>query len=233
MRYELEKLVTIETFTSPWQAQLARARLEAEGIESMVADEHLVRMHWLFSNAVGGVKLQVRPEDAGRAVAALGVQVAIPDIHLVTEEEAVRFRCPACNSDHLSFERWSRLAFVGTWLLLGIPLPIPRNRWTCRRCGAAWKEAELRPADGALVAVARFTTPWEAHLARALLESEGIDACVHEERLPTASLLSGELKALNRLEVNREDAAQAREILASAAASAADLDDLAASELDA
>ena len=32
------------TFASPWEAQLARTRLEAEGIDSVVADEHLARI---------------------------------------------------------------------------------------------------------------------------------------------------------------------------------------------
>jgi hypothetical protein len=66
----------------------------------------------------------------------------------------------------------------------------------------------------ALVTVARFATPWEAHLARTRLEFEGVGACVHEERLPMINLLSGELTALNRLEVIAEDAPRAREILA-------------------
>src|SRR5215207_2944578 len=115
--YEMERLVTVATFTSPWEAQLARARLEAEGIESMIADEHVVRLDWAISNAVGGVKLQVRKEDAESAAAALTSGNALPEIYLVTDEEAARRRCPGCNSDNLTFERWSRLAFFGTWLL--------------------------------------------------------------------------------------------------------------------
>ena len=66
----------------------------------------------------------------------------------------------------------------------------------------------------ALVTVGRFYSPWEAHLARTLLESEGIDACVHEERLPAVSLLTGAPTALSRVEVYPRDVAQALEILA-------------------
>ena len=64
-----------------------------------------------------------------------------------------------------------------------------------------------------LVTVARFTTPWEAHLARTLLESEGIEACVMEERLPPVNLLTGEVRAMNRLEVHEEDAPRALDLL--------------------
>lgn len=239
MDYEIERLVTVETFTSPWEAQLARARLEAEGIDSMVADEHVVRLDWAISNAVGGVKLRVREEDAERALAALQADVALPEIYLVTDDEASLPRCPGCNSEKLSFERWSRLAFFGSWLLLGFPLPVPRKRWSCRHCGAHWREDELRgeplteleegpemeSTEGlaqeeqteednpALVTVARFPTPWEAHLARTRLEAAGLEACVLEERLPVVNLLSGGLAALNRVAVHAADAERALEIL--------------------
>ena len=66
----------------------------------------------------------------------------------------------------------------------------------------------------ALVTVGRYFTPWEAHLARTYLESEGIDAIVLEERLPGVSLLTGEPAALTRLEVHPADAERAQEILA-------------------
>lgn len=46
-------------------------RLEAEGIEAWLADEHLVQTDWLYSIAVGGIKLQVRPEHAQRALEIL------------------------------------------------------------------------------------------------------------------------------------------------------------------
>jgi putative signal transducing protein len=224
-RYELERLVTVETFNTPWEAQLARARLETEGIHSVIADENFVRLYWALSNALGGVKLQVRKEDAPRAAELLQDRHPIPEIYLVTEEDAAQPRCPGCRSDNLDFERWSRLGFIGSWVILGVPLPIPRRRWLCRNCGADWKEEEMPqtaleeaaasgPSRGALITVARFVTPWEAQLAKSLLESDGLEACIVEERLPPVSLLSGEPLALNRVEVREDDATRALAILA-------------------
>jgi hypothetical protein len=232
-----DRLVTVETFATSWEAQLARARLESEGIESRMADENLVRLG--LSNAIGGVKLLVWEEDAAHAAELLRREARLPEIYLVTEEEALWPRCPGCNSDNLTLERWSRRLLMGSLLLLRFPLVIPRKRWKCRHCGAEWKEGEVRggqpspelatdelalpemeddallPVDpDTLVTVARFSTPWEAHLARTRLEFEGIGACVHEERLPMVNLLSGELMALNRLEVIAEDVPRALEILA-------------------
>jgi hypothetical protein len=243
VRYELERLITVRTFAAPWAAQLARARLEAAGIEAMVADEHLGRM--ITFNTVGGARLQVREQDAAAALDVLSREAPLPELYLVTEDDAARPRCPGCKSDRISFERWSRLGFVSSWILFGIPIPIPKSRWLCRSCGAAWKEEELPPrrrpepeepeelagADrgGALVAVGRFTAPWEAHLARTRLEADGIAACVLEERLPLANLLSGQLAALSRVAVHAADARRAREILElgdpAAELVASDLDD--------
>lgn len=162
--YELSKLVTIETFSSAWEAQLARASLEAEGVDAVIADEHFLSLYGALTSTLGGVRLQVRPEDADRASELL--RNRRPFLYLVRDED---------DSPVLD-------------------------------------EPEEEPE--ALVTVGRFYTPWEAHLARTLLESEGIDACVHEERLPGVSLLTGAPTALSRVEVHPEDAEQALEILA-------------------
>lgn len=65
------KLVTIARFDLAGQAHLAKNALDAAGIKSVLADEVVVAMDWLLSNAVGGIKVQVLEEDADRAVAAL------------------------------------------------------------------------------------------------------------------------------------------------------------------
>lgn len=61
----------IAHFDSMPEAHIAMGRLEAEGIHSWLADEHLVQTDWLYSIAVGGIKLQVRSELAQRALEIL------------------------------------------------------------------------------------------------------------------------------------------------------------------
>ncbi|MFH1778386.1 MAG: DUF2007 domain-containing protein [Candidatus Omnitrophota bacterium] len=62
-----EKLVTIAKFTHVVDAHLARTKLESEGVECCIRDEHIVQMNWLLSNLVGGVKLQVKETDVDKA----------------------------------------------------------------------------------------------------------------------------------------------------------------------
>lgn len=55
-------LVVVAAFTNVHEAHLAQSMLEAAGFEVMIADEHVVSMDWMLSNAIGGVKVLV-PED--------------------------------------------------------------------------------------------------------------------------------------------------------------------------
>lgn len=140
--FDLETLVTVGAYASPWEAQLARACLEAEGVDSVVADEHLGRI-WC-ATTVGGIKLRVREEDAPRAAELLRSRRPIPELYLVTESDLpAAQRCPSCKSDNLVLERWSVLGFLGTWLLLGLALPVPRRRWSCRGCYSVWKDEDF------------------------------------------------------------------------------------------
>lgn len=52
-------------------AYLLRARLESSGITSYIRDENLITLDWLYSNAVGGVKVDVMDEDYEEALQIL------------------------------------------------------------------------------------------------------------------------------------------------------------------
>lgn len=66
-----DNLVTVATFNTPAEAQLAKNVLEEEGIKSMIADEEVVGMAWYIGNAVGGVKLLVLEHDWMKARATI------------------------------------------------------------------------------------------------------------------------------------------------------------------
>ncbi len=61
---EVRDLLTIRQFRDLPEALLARTVLESAGIECFLGDDNLIRMDWLWSNLLGGIKLRVRQEDA-------------------------------------------------------------------------------------------------------------------------------------------------------------------------
>ena len=54
---------TLASFSQPVEAHLLRLRLEAEGITAYLRDENMIALDWLYSNALGGVKVDVADED--------------------------------------------------------------------------------------------------------------------------------------------------------------------------
>jgi len=64
-------VVTVATFDNMVDAHIALGRLRAEGVMAFLADEHLVQTDWLYSIAVGGIKLQVEPEWVEQALRIL------------------------------------------------------------------------------------------------------------------------------------------------------------------
>jgi hypothetical protein len=67
----MSRLTTVASYDVAANAQIARNILEAAGIPAVVTDQEIVAMDWLISNAVGGIKVQVREEDADRAAEVL------------------------------------------------------------------------------------------------------------------------------------------------------------------
>src|SRR5690554_3755710 len=67
----MENFRTIKTFTHSTEIIILRSRLEAEGIECFLKDEYTVDANPFYSNAIGGVKLQVREKDVSKAMEIL------------------------------------------------------------------------------------------------------------------------------------------------------------------
>jgi len=132
-------LVTIKKFRDLPEALLARGSLESAGIECHLVDDNMVRMDWFISNLLGGVKLQVRPEDIAEATEILNLPT--PETLEVEGSGPYRQpRCPSCDSMDVSFEELNKpVAYASAWI--GIPLPVHRNAWTCHACGCEWEDA--------------------------------------------------------------------------------------------
>ncbi len=125
------KLVTIATFNMPYQAHLAKSRLEAADIPVFLRDEHLISIQQLYSPALGGVKVQVSSENMKEARDILD---SVPDVELLDEEalsatmpeepgprppEAIE--CPHCGSEGFAVELHYPVERFLNGLLLGLP----------------------------------------------------------------------------------------------------------------
>lgn len=119
-------LTTIYRFSHPLEAQIARARLEAAGIPAFVADEHTINMQWLYSNALGGVRLQVPMVCREDAVALLATDESEA---LRAEQGSSEFQCLRCGSDQVAWK-----VTTAAWPSLGSCC----STYRCGRSGVGW-----------------------------------------------------------------------------------------------
>jgi hypothetical protein len=98
-----ERLVTIATFGTPFEAEIARGHLESEGVKAQVADGDLVTANWMYSAAVGGVKVLVPESQASRARGILDEPVEDDDYDGPTVAESLSRRALTSSVMGLAF----------------------------------------------------------------------------------------------------------------------------------
>jgi hypothetical protein len=128
-------MTTIASFTKPEDAHLLRMRLEAYGVSAYVQDESFVNLDMLYSNAIGGVRVQVADEDVPAATELLATDTGIND-------QTDSLKCPKCGSTAIENERFSRRWAYLSIALLGFPLLYFRRRFRCSDCLYTWKSAQ-------------------------------------------------------------------------------------------
>ena len=136
-KVEFRQMVTIAKFRDLPEALLAQGNLNSAGIEGVLLDDNLVRLDWLWSNAVGGIKLQVRAEDAAEATDMLNQP--IPEgFEIEGVGDYRQPECPKCKSLDVTFQEiYKPVAYASLWV--GVPLPVQRKGWKCRACGNEWE----------------------------------------------------------------------------------------------
>jgi hypothetical protein len=136
---EARDVVTVRKFRDLPEALLAKGSLDSAGVECWLADDNLVRLDWFISNFVGGIKLQVRKEDAEAANEILDQPIP-EDFDVEGIGEYQQPRCPECHSLDVSFEELNKpVAFASAYV--GLPIPLHRRAWRCHECKHQWKDA--------------------------------------------------------------------------------------------
>ena len=132
-------LVVVASYREPYAAHLARATLESEGIPVFLTEENLIGVQWLYSQAIGGVKVQV-PEQCAEAAIAILSEDRSSDLGATSEAEIPLESgdlCPECGSASVSIAPLERRSKALS-LLLNIPFGIHRNYWRCESCSHEW-----------------------------------------------------------------------------------------------
>lgn len=123
-------LVTVIALGNSVEAHVIKSKLESEEIECFIADEHTINANPLYSNALGGVKVQVRCADLARAQEILGIH---------PEVRAAPTTCPKCGSKHVTFSKWPGILNLLAFLSLNAFFPRSRLQWNCKACGNSWR----------------------------------------------------------------------------------------------
>ena len=133
-------LKTVASFRESYKAYIARGRLEAEGIPVVIVDEHLVQVNWMYSQAIGGVKLQVPEEmlEQAREILSMDYEQELAAIEEAGIEPNSEEVCPQCGSSSTSVQRYSIWSLVPS-LIFGMPFFFRKRGRVCHRCGSTWK----------------------------------------------------------------------------------------------
>lgn len=126
-------MMTIATFTTPDEAHLFRMKLGAAGIDAYVVDENMVQAYWLYSNAIGGVRVQIDEADLPAVKEFLN-----EDSEVQSLEDDASLNCPKCGSSSIEQDDSSRRVALFVVSLTSVPLPFSKNRWHCTSCDHRW-----------------------------------------------------------------------------------------------
>lgn len=135
----LVKVSTIRQYRDQTEASMARSVLESAGIPCFLRDENTIRIDWLWSNLMGGIRLQVAEEDVEAAEAVLSQPIP-GSIAIDGQEDYQQPKCPQCGSLDISFNNFDAKVGAVSLLFLGFPLPSPvdKDYWHCHACGVNW-----------------------------------------------------------------------------------------------
>ena len=114
-------LVTVARYRDMPEAVVARAVLEEAGIECLLRDENTVRMDWLWSNLIGGMRLQVAARDEAAARELLSHPVP-QQFATDSGKEFVQPVCPKCGSTDVMANDREHKVLAGS-IPVNIPLP--------------------------------------------------------------------------------------------------------------
>lgn len=123
------ELVVVKTFDNYFSAHIILTRLQSDGIECYLRDENTITLDPMLGNALGGIKLAVKKQDAPAAIKLLGAYQL---------EYMLSATCPRCGSNsfiHVAKkEAANYLTAILTWAVSNYAVA-PKYVYQCGNCG--------------------------------------------------------------------------------------------------
>jgi len=140
--------VPVAWYDDPAEAELARLRLEAEGLPAWVENTGVLGIGWCHPGQPGGLELMTLESDAKEALALLErieaeYEPEVPEEYSPGVGSEV---CPECGSTEIRFEprHWAEdLVTSANSAFFGRSAG---PHWRCRPCGHRW-QAKRRAGD--------------------------------------------------------------------------------------
>jgi DNA-directed RNA polymerase subunit RPC12/RpoP len=119
---------TIAAFDYTAEAQVMKGKFMSHGIEVFLKDEHTLDADPLISQAIGGVKLQVRRKDSAEAI-ALYNELREYEV----DRQGKRITCPKCQEDRVLIAPTKKSIF---YLLFPF---FESTKYQCSKCSEIFK----------------------------------------------------------------------------------------------
>ena len=128
--------IVVEVHTSPWEAHVARALLESEGIPAFLGSEHIVAVWWPMSMVFGGVRLLVRREhvEQARDILTLRDRGEL-EAALAESYPSEVMQCVRCGSEQfVGRKSWPAITLAVMLLFVGRAIFPPAKELRCVSC---------------------------------------------------------------------------------------------------
>ncbi len=129
------RLVDVGAYTFCHEAYSVQAVLRAFGVESYLIDENTIRIKWIWSAAVGGIKVRIAEEDLDTATDILSTELVDPkDKALFANAWGP---CPHCGGGDSRYFPNVIPAYLLHYFF--VPFLRPIRRYKCLGCGRFWR----------------------------------------------------------------------------------------------
>ena len=122
-------MITLRSFDNYFLANITLTKLQDAGVECYLKDENTVTIDPILSNAIGGIKLVVKGQDAAEARELL---------QLFDEEYMISVKCPPCNETTITQINkpgaTNFLTAIFTWLFSSYAIA-SEQVYKCSKCG--------------------------------------------------------------------------------------------------